>query len=184
MLRYLPNALTLSRLILAAPLGILILRQNYEWALVVGLLAAASDALDGFLARRLNVLSRCGAALDPIADKVLITVAFLGFAQVGLIPWYLAAVVIARDLVILVGATCYHWLIGTFDFAATPLSKANMFIQICFCALVLTAQVFTTIPQMAITLASAAVLFFAGASGSDYVIKWSAKALRQGRKKV
>ncbi|MCB1853724.1 MAG: CDP-alcohol phosphatidyltransferase family protein, partial [Halieaceae bacterium] len=60
MLRYLPNSLTLARLLLAAPLGMLVLQQQYQWALAVGLLAGLSDALDGFLARRLNAHSRVG----------------------------------------------------------------------------------------------------------------------------
>jgi cardiolipin synthase len=58
-----------------------------------------------------------------------------------------------------------------------------MFIQICFCMLVLAAQVATWIPSLAITAGSMAVLFIAGASGSDYVFKWSAKAIQQHRDK-
>jgi len=181
LLKYLPNCLTASRLLLAGPLGYLILQQDYQWALLVGLLAGLSDALDGFFARRLNALSRFGAALDPIADKVLVTVAFLCFAQVGLIPWYLTLAVILRDLVIVLGASCYHWLIGPFEFAATRLSKANMFIQIAFCVLVLLAQVVDWVPQEAIIAGTAAVLFIAGASGCDYIIQWTGKALRQRR---
>ena len=183
MLQYLPNALTLSRLLLAGPLGYFILQEHYEWALGTGLVAGVTDALDGFFARRLGVHSRLGAALDPIADKVIVTVAFICFAHTGLIPWYVALVVIARDLVIVLGAACYHWLIGAFEFSATRLSKANMFIQISFCSLVLAAQVATWIPQGAITAGSAAVLFIAGASGADYVLKWSVKAMQQGKEK-
>ncbi len=182
MLHYLPNALTLSRLLLAGPLGFFILQQNYQWALATALLAGVTDALDGLLARRLGALSRFGAALDPIADKVLVIVAFVCFARTGLVPWYLALVVIARDLVIVAGAACYHWLIGAFEFAATRLSKANMAIQISFCILVLAAQVAPWIPQAAITAGAAAVLFIAGASGCDYVLKWSARAIQQRRK--
>ena len=181
MLQYLPNALTISRLLLAAPLGYLILHENYAWALGTGLLAGITDALDGFAARRLNVHSRLGAALDPIADKVVVTVAFVCFAYIGLIPWYLAIAVIARDLVIVLGAACYHWVIGEFEFSATQLSKMNMLVQIVFCTLVLAAQVATWIPPAAITAGSAAVLFIAGASGFDYVMKWSIKAVQQRR---
>jgi cardiolipin synthase len=184
MLRYLPNALTLSRLILALPLGMLILRQDYEMALGVGLLAGLTDALDGFVARRLQAFSRFGAALDPVCDKVLITVSFLSFASVGLIPWYVAAVVIIRDLVIVAGAICYHWLIGPFDFAATSLSKINMLIQICFCVLVLTAQVVPGIGKPVIDLGSLMVVIIAIASGMHYVIAWSIKAVRNRGKGV
>jgi cardiolipin synthase len=181
MLQYLPNALTLSRLLLAGPLGFFILQENYEWALGTGVLAGVTDALDGFMARRLDALTRFGAALDPICDKVLITVVFVCFAHTGLIPWYLALAVIARDLIIVLGAACYHWLIGAFEFSASPLSKANMFLQISFCVLVLVSQVVSGIPELVITLGSAAVLFIAGASGSDYVLKWSIKAIQQRR---
>jgi cardiolipin synthase len=181
MLQYLPNALTFSRLLLALPLGLLILREDYPWALAVGLLAGLTDALDGFFARRLQALSQFGAILDPIADKILITVSFLCFAQTGLVPWYLAIAVIARDLVIVLGASCYYKFIGPFEFAATNLSKANMFIQISFCVLVLTSQIIPDIPAVAIILGSAAVLFIAAASGFDYAMSWTIKAL-QSRK--
>ena len=183
MLQYLPNALTFSRLVLAVPLGFLILREDFGLALAIGGVAGLTDALDGYFARRLGVFSRFGAALDPVADKVLITVAFLCFAQVELIPWYLAVAVIARDLIIVTGAICYYKLIGPFEFAATGLSKANMFIQIGFCVLVLLAQVVPDIPQLAITIGAAAVLFIAAASGFDYVMTWTVKAIqsRKGR---
>jgi cardiolipin synthase len=184
MLKYLPNALTFTRLLLALPLGILILRQEYQLALGVGFLAGVTDGLDGFFARRLNAFSRFGAALDPVADKVLITVSFLTFASVGLIPWYVAVTVIARDLVIVGGAICYHRLIGPFDFAATPLSKLNMLLQICFCVLVLAAQVIPGLPSVTITLATILVLVIAIASGLDYVVSWSIKAMQNRDKEA
>ncbi len=178
MLRYLPNCLTAARLLLALPMGVLILQRQFEWALAMGALAALTDALDGYFARRMGAYSRIGAALDPIADKVLITVIFLSCAQLGLIPWYLAGIVILRDLAIVTGATCYHYLIAPFDFAATRLSKFNMFVQISFCALLLLAQVVPWIPPVALVAGTAAVLFFTVASGADYILTWSIRALR------
>lgn len=179
MLRYLPNALTTLRLLLALPLGLLILRQEYSLALAIGLLAGITDALDGYAARKLNSFSRFGAALDPIADKILVTIAFLCFARVELIPWYVALTIIARDLIIVGGALCYHWLIGPFDFAARPLSKFNMLIQICFCVLLLAAQLFTEIPPTTLQVATTIVLAIAIVSGLDYVMAWSRKAALQ-----
>jgi cardiolipin synthase len=180
-LQYLPNCLTFSRLLLAIPLGFLILAENYPWALVVGFVAGLTDALDGYVARRLGAFSQFGAALDPIADKVLITVSFLCMAKVELIPWYLAFAVIARDLIIVAGALCYHFFIGSFEFAATGLSKANMGIQIAFCVLVLTAQVVPQIPEISIVIGTALVLFIAASSGFDYVMSWTIKAVRTRR---
>jgi cardiolipin synthase (CMP-forming) len=181
MLAYLPNSLTVLRLLLAFPLGLLIMREQYVWALGVGFLAGLSDALDGYLARRLGVLSRIGAALDPIADKILITVSFVSLALVELIPWYLAIAVILRDVVIVAGAACYHLFIGPFEFAASRLSKGNMFIQISFCVLILLSQVVPGIPAVATRAGAVAVLVFAVASGFDYVMSWTAKAV-QARK--
>jgi cardiolipin synthase len=178
MLRYLPNSLTVLRLLLAVPLGFLILQGDYAWALGVGFLAGLSDALDGFFARRLGVFSRFGAALDPIADKILITVSFVSLALVELLPWYLAIAVIVRDLVIVAGAACYHLLIGPFEFAASRLSKSNMFIQISFCVLILLSQVVQNIPATAVQAGAAAVLIIAAASGFDYVMSWTIKAVR------
>lgn len=151
-------------------------------ALGIGILAGVTDGLDGFFARRLNAFSRFGAALDPIADKVLITISFLGFAHVGLIPWYVAITVIARDLIIVGGAACYHWFIGSFEFGATRLSKANMLVQICFCVLVLGAQVIPGLPTSVISIATIIVLIVAITSGFDYVVSWSIKAMQNRSK--
>lgn len=178
MLQYLPNSLTILRLLLALPLGVCILRGDYSWALGIGVVAGLSDALDGFIARRLGVFSRIGAALDPIADKLLIMVSFVCLAQVALVSWYLTAAVIARDLVIVAGAACYYTFIGPFEFAATRLSKINMFVQISFCVLVLLSQVVPNIPAMDTRACSIAVLLIAATSGIDYVISWTRKALQ------
>lgn len=178
MLRFLPNSLTMLRLLLALPLGMFILGEDYTSALWIGVLAGTSDALDGFAARRLGALSRFGAALDPIADKILITVTFVCLAQVGLVPWYLAIVVIARDLVILAGAGCFYALIGPFELAATLLSKINMCIQISFCVLVLLLQVVDNIPPAAFGIGVTLVLVAAVASGLDYVVSWTRKAIQ------
>jgi cardiolipin synthase len=182
MLKYLPNVLTFSRLVLALPLGILILHQEYGLALAIAFLAGITDALDGFAARRLNAFSQFGAALDPVADKVLISVSLLCFAQVELIPWAVAAVIVGRDLIIVAGALCYRWLIGPFDFAPTRLSKSNMLVQICFCVLILVAQVLPEITQEALSAATVVALFIAVASGVDYVLSWSFKAVNSREK--
>jgi len=182
MLRYLPNALTTLRLLLAFPLGLLILQQEYSLALSVGLLAGVTDALDGFAARKLGYLSRVGAALDPVADKTLITIAFICFAHTGLLPWYVALTIIGRDLVIVSGALCYHFLIDRLEFSATPLSKLNMAMQTGFCVLLLAVQLLPSIPVEVLDAAQLAVLVIAVVSGLDYVLTWSRKALRHRRR--
>ena len=179
MLKYLPNALTTLRLLLALPLGILILRQDYDLALWVGLLAGITDALDGFAARRLNYFSPVGAALDPIADKLLVMVTFICFASVELVDWMLAAIVIGRDLVIVGGALCYRLVIGPFKFGATALSKLNMIVQIFFCVFLLAAQLLPPLPDALFSGATVIVIIIAIVSGLDYVLTWSRKARLQ-----
>ena len=178
MLRYLPNALTLARLLLALPLALLILERDYPLALAVGLIAGLTDTLDGMVARRLQALTRFGALLDPVADKVLITVSFVCLASVGLLPWWLAALVICRDLIIVGGALVYRLLYGSFEFAATALSKANMFVQVCFCLSLLLGQVLGGPPDWLLPAAALVVAALAVASGLDYVLRWGQKALR------
>lgn len=183
MLQYLPNCLTFVRLLLALPLGLLILREHYDWALITGIIAGITDALDGFFARRLDALSRFGAILDPIADKVLITVTFICMAVAGLVPWYLSIAVIARDLIIVTGAAAYYRFVGPFEFGASMLSKSNMALQIAFCVLVLLSQVLDTIPPQLTLAGIAAVLFLAAASGFDYVMSWTIKAIQSRKTK-
>lgn len=177
MMRYLPNVLTASRLVLALPLGWLILQGEYGWALAVGLVAGVTDALDGYTARKLGYFSQFGAALDPLADKTLVTVTFLCMAAMALIPWYVAITIIIRDLVIVGGALTYRLLIGPFPFGATRLSKFNMLVQISFCVLLLAAQLFSGIHPLWLTVMTTVVIIVAVASGLDYVLTWSRKAL-------
>ncbi|MDZ7785115.1 MAG: CDP-alcohol phosphatidyltransferase family protein [Halioglobus sp.] len=184
MLRYLPNSLTVLRLLLALPLGVFILRENYPMALGVGLAAGLSDSLDGFFARRLHALSRFGAVLDPIADKLLISVCLVCFAAVQLVPWSLAVVIIARDLIIVLGAACYLLLYGPVTFAATTLSKCNMFVQVSFCLLVLLSEVVAGIPREVLLTGGLLIMFFAVASGVDYVVLWTRKAWREQRQRI
>ena len=74
---------------------------GYWTALVWFAVASTTDVLDGFLARRLRVVSRTGALLDPIADKVLLSGSFLTLGIKGIIPFWLMAIVLGRDLMIL-----------------------------------------------------------------------------------
>ncbi len=177
MLRLIPNALTLLRLLLALPVGWLILSEQFVPALVVGFVAGLTDAVDGWLARRLNAYSRFGAALDPVADKTLMFVVFISLAIVGLVPWLVAAVVVVRDLVILAGASAYHGLIDELELEPTALSKSNTFVQIGYCILALGSAVVPAMPAELLVAAGLVVVAVAVISGMDYVLSWSRRAL-------
>lgn len=103
-MKHLPNLLSIFRLLLAPYICYLIVRREFGWVLDWFALAAATDALDGWLARKLGVESHVGTALDPIADKVLLSGAFVALAVIGAIPLWLAGIVLGRDALILLVA--------------------------------------------------------------------------------
>jgi cardiolipin synthase (CMP-forming) len=104
LIRSLPNLLSLARLAIAPYLFWLLWREHFNLALVAILVAAITDGLDGYLARRLGVSSRTGEMLDPIADKVLLSAAFIALWLDGALEGWLAAVILGRDALILAAA--------------------------------------------------------------------------------
>jgi len=183
MLRHLPNLITACRIGLVVPLCWLLDGARYPAALGVVLVAGASDALDGFLARRHGWQSRIGGVLDPLADKLLLTAAFVFLAMAGQLPAWLAVLVVGRDLLIVSGAFAYHVLIGPFEAVPSRLSKANTAMQVAFVVLVLVrASRWLAIPEWAWRMLVLAVAFGALASGFHYVVAWSARAWRAGCK--
>lgn len=99
-----PNVITLVRLAMVPVFVGLHLAGRPGWALAVFAAAAASDSLDGFLARLLDQRSKLGGILDPVADKVLVFSALVTLAIERRIPWWLLALVVLRDGWMIVGA--------------------------------------------------------------------------------
>lgn len=97
----LPNILTIGRILLT-PLFILCLFYEAPWskssALLIFIIASVTDALDGRLARKRDLVTRTGEFLDPLADKILVVSAFLSFALLGKIPYWMVALIVFRDL--------------------------------------------------------------------------------------
>ncbi|MER2264269.1 CDP-alcohol phosphatidyltransferase family protein [Methylobacterium oxalidis] len=97
----LPNLITFGRLVLVPVILVLIGQGAWGAALALFLVAGASDALDGFLAKRFGLQSELGAILDPLADKALLVSVFVALTAAGALPAWLLAVVIGRDLAVL-----------------------------------------------------------------------------------
>ncbi|MEM1157105.1 MAG: CDP-diacylglycerol--glycerol-3-phosphate 3-phosphatidyltransferase [Verrucomicrobiota bacterium] len=99
----LPNQLTLGRLVLCA-IFVLVLEYSGVWrgavALVVFSLAAVTDFLDGYLARKWDLITDLGKLLDPLADKILVSVAYIGLVREGMAPLWIVAVIISREFLI------------------------------------------------------------------------------------
>lgn len=94
----LPNVLSMLRLV-GVPIFLwLILRHDDGWAVVVLTLSGVSDYFDGKIARRYNLVSRVGEVLDPVADRLYILSTLLGLAWREIIPWWLVAVLVSREV--------------------------------------------------------------------------------------
>ncbi len=98
-----PNGLTLIRILLTPLFVIFLLKHLYSSALIVFTIAGISDGLDGFIARYFNQRTTLGAYLDPIADKLLLTAAYVSLAVLNMIPPWLTVIVISRDVLIAIG---------------------------------------------------------------------------------
>ncbi|MDH3620633.1 MAG: CDP-alcohol phosphatidyltransferase family protein [Gammaproteobacteria bacterium] len=175
-LSWLPNAISLMRIALIAPILILMLEGDFAWALGLFVLAGFSDGLDGYLAVRFGWSTRLGGLLDPAADKLLITGMFITLAYTQQIPVWLAVVVILRDVVIVAGATAYNFIVKPVPGEPTRISKLNTALQMLFVLFVLSRAGFNWPDQITITVLGAAILVTVVISGVDYVWSWSRRA--------
>ncbi len=119
----LANALTALRIVLAPVFLVLYARGEHVRAMAAFAAAAATDVLDGLVARALHQSSRFGAFLDPIADKLLAACALLALAVTGKLPWWLPALVVTRDLALLAGAGLLGTTHHTVPVAPTRIGK-------------------------------------------------------------
>jgi len=175
---YIPNAICVLRILLVVPIVMLLLEGRYRQALVLIVLAGLSDGLDGFLARRFNWTTRIGGLLDPLADKLLFVSVFASLSWTGLVPGWLFAVVIGRDVIIVAGATAYEFLIGPVEPKPSRVGKLNTVMALLYLFFVMTAQIYGWPPDVSILITGAAVFVVSLVSGLDYVLTWSRMALR------
>ena len=172
-----PNVITLARLC-AVPVTVwLIIQGRFEGAFMMFVAAGVSDALDGWWARTRDARSALGAVLDPAADKALLVSAYVALAVVGVLPDWLAILVVFRD-VLIVGGVGVLILMGTPP-AIRPLgvSKLNTALQIALVALALLARGFGLGAPWLLEGAGWLVALTTIASGAAYV----RAAARSGR---
>jgi len=174
------NLLSLSRIGLAPFIGYYLWRSDNQATLICALLliiAGVTDVLDGFVARRLNQVSRLGMVLDPLADKILavalvvMLIFFRGF------PLWLAVVIVGRDLLILVAGVVLlkgsdivvpSNLTGKYTFAATAFLLGSYVIRFDFGATLMTYVTVTLVTASTIIYTRTFVLLKSGASTTPF----------------
>jgi cardiolipin synthase (CMP-forming) len=180
-LAQLPNLICVMRLALVPPVAWAILGGRHGLALILLLVAAVSDALDGYLARRFGWITVLGQVLDPAADKLLLVTVFVSLAMQRHLPAWLCLTAVARDVVIAGGALVYRRVADSWGSGATGISKLNTALQLGFLSVVLLrAYDADLVPAPLPLVLGAAVFLTTVVSGIDYVLTYASLAGRRG----
>jgi len=172
----LPNSLTLFRIFLVPFLVVVLLTKFSDFVgLAIFLVAALTDYFDGYFARKLNRTTRLGALLDPIADKLLMSAAFISLVELGLAKAWMVVIIIGREFAVsgLRSIAAQHGV----TIGASPLGKTKMIMQVIAISLLIVAYElgeFRFTSEIALWL----VMLFALVSGVDYFIKFTRAVLR------
>jgi cardiolipin synthase len=169
----LPNLITLTRLMSVPLLIWLIVGDRFGTAFWVFTAAGASDALDGYIAKRFDSRTRIGALLDPVADKALLSSVYVSLGLVGLLPNWLVILVVFRDVVIIGGFVLIQSVSAQRNFTPLFSSKLNTFVQITLVGYVLGRLAIGfddgVITDVLVALTAATTVF----SGFAYLVRWA-----------
>lgn len=176
-LRQLPNAICVARMLLVIPIAWFVGAERLNAALSLCAIAAFSDALDGYLAKRFDWTSELGKVLDPLADKLLLVTLFITLAVVGWVPAWLAVAAVSRDVIIGLGALVYRQLFGPVEGHPTIISKINTGLQLIYVLAVIAERAYHIPPAELVWLLGAGVLSTTVVSGIDYVARYWRKAI-------
>jgi len=172
-----PNVLTFLRMALIPVFAILLVYNREGWALVVFTIAGVSDGIDGFVARQFKQESELGTIIDPIADKLLMTTAFVMLTLSSVVgtprhlpvPFWVTATVIGRDIAIVAVAGAINVMTGFRGFKPSWLGKASTFVQVVSVILILVAAVFPQLRGFYLPTVYTTVSAFAVFSGIHYI---------------
>jgi len=164
----LPNILTLIRVLLIPLFVTLIINKAFTWALMTFATAGITDAVDGLIARLTGQRTELGAYLDPVADKFLLSSAFVTLAIIGLIPSWLTILVLTRDVIILIGFLMFFLTDRHPRIAPSILSKITTFFQISTVLLFLLSESYT-VSNFVYKTALGGVTLFTVLSGIHYI---------------
>jgi cardiolipin synthase len=175
-LRHLPNLICVLRILLVVPTLQALTRGEYGWALALFAVAAVSDGVDGLLAKTFGWTSALGKVLDPLADKLLLVSVFLVCAWLGLVPWWVAAAAIARDLAIGLGALVFRLWFGPLHGRPSLLSKVNTGAQIVYLVAAILCAASGWPPRELLQTLAIITLLTTLSSGAGYVGHFARRA--------
>jgi len=163
------------------PIALALLHGELVTTLALFVAAAISDAADGFLAKRFGWQSDLGSLLDPTADKLLLATVFVVLAVLHLIPTWLMAAAVARDLTIVSGAIAYRLCFGPLDMRPSAVSKINTLCQALYVLSVIARLQFAAPPAWVVVMLGAFTFVTIAVSGIDYVLRYGKGALQVAR---
>jgi len=186
----LPNSLTTLRIFFVPLLvAVLLTRQpnwgpiHFEmWGVLILVVAAATDVMDGYIARKRGEVTTLGILLDPIADKLLISAAFISLVEMGLVPAWMVVIIIGREFIV-VGlrdiATAEGLIIP-----ASALGKTKMVLQVVAgCAVIMTAK-YPSLKPLGTTLMWLVVLSAVASAIHYFQMFWSQINFRVQQRKL
>jgi cardiolipin synthase len=177
--RHLPNLICLIRLALIWPIAAALQAGEHFLALAMFMAAAVSDGLDGYLAKRFNWISDLGKFLDPLADKLLLVTVFVEAAWLGLVPWWLTAAAVARDVMIALGALVFRLWFGPLHGRPLVISKVNTAAQLLYLMAVLVNASISILPQNVLDALAILTFLTTVLSGLQYIVTFTRRAWSQ-----
>ena len=175
--RHIPNVISAIRILLVAPIAVALADRQLVTTIILFGVAALSDAADGFLAKRYSWQSELGAVLDPAADKLLLVTLFITLAYMKLVPRWLMAAAVARDVIIVLGALLYRYWVGPLNLRPSVVSKFNTLCQAAFILAVVGREEFSVPPAWVVLVLGALVFVTVVISGVDYILIYGRRAL-------
>jgi cardiolipin synthase len=177
-LRQIPNVISSLRILLVIPIAFALLRGDLITTLGLFFAAAVSDAADGFLAKRFGWRTTLGGILDPAADKLLLASVFIVLAVLHLVPGWLMAAAVARDIIIVLGAIAYRLCFGPITARPSVVSKLNTLFQALYILSVIGREQFFVPPWLVLALGALAFVTIV-ISGLDYVLRYGQAAVHE-----
>ena len=170
MVRNLPNLLTLARILLLPFFAATLIYNQHRYALIIFIAASVTDILDGFIARITKQITDFGKILDPVADKFFLVTSFILMSYIGLIPKWLAIIVISKDLIVVTGSVILYFVTHKLNIEPSIFGKASSASQFFLIGLILIYKNLNGTMYVPVPLFSV-VAAFTALAGFHYVYK-------------